>query len=74
MNEIREIFEDAAVVGCLVLVIFGIEALSHWLIPPEGPVFFRHTSFEFPFQWMIDAAHVANFGAFMVRIARRMWK
>jgi hypothetical protein len=74
MNEIRDIFADAAVVVCLVLVIFGADHLSHWLTPPDGPVFFRYTVLEFPFQWLVDAAHIANFGGFLVRIVRRIWR
>ena len=73
-NDIRDILADAVVVACLVMVIFGVDLLSHTLVPPDGPIFFRHTPFEFPFQWLIDAGHIANFGAFVVRMARRMWQ
>lgn len=73
-GEIWGIVTDAAVVVCLVTTIYLIEALSHWLMPPEGPVFFRHTRFEFPFQWMVDAMHLATFATFMFRVVRRMWR
>ncbi|MSP01789.1 MAG: hypothetical protein EXR07_12185 [Acetobacteraceae bacterium] len=72
--EIREILTDAVIVACVVLAIYGVDVLSHTLVPPDGPVFFRHTRFEFPFQWMIDASHIANFGTFVVRVVRRMWR
>jgi hypothetical protein len=74
MKEIDEILIDALVVGCFLSVLYIIDVLAVKLFPPEGPVFFRHTPFQFPLQWMIDAAHIGNFGAFLVRIVRRMWK
>jgi hypothetical protein len=65
---------DAVVVLAVVIAIFTVDSVSHRLIPPEGPVFFRETRFEFPFQWMIDASHIANFGTFIIRVVRRMWR
>jgi hypothetical protein len=65
---------DAVIVACVVVAIFGIDSLSHSLVPPNGPVFFRRTAFEFPFQWMVDAMHVANFGTFIIRVVTRMWR
>jgi len=73
-DAVRDILADAVVVSCLVVVIYLIDLLSHWLVPPDGPIFFQRTMFEFPFQWMIDAGHIANFGTFLVRMVRRMWR
>ena len=36
--------------ACVVLVIYGLDLLSETLIPPDGPLFFRHIAFEFPSQ------------------------
>ena len=74
VDEIRDILADGAIVSCVVLAIYGVDVLSHTLMPPDGPVFFRNTRFEFPFQWMIDASHIANFGTFIIRVIRRMWR
>jgi hypothetical protein len=74
LNEIRDVLVDAAVVCGLLVGISVIGLVSHTLVPPNGPVFFEHTRFEFPFQWMIDGGHIANFGAFIVRTTRRMWR
>jgi len=74
MKEIDDILKDAAIVCCFMLVIFVLDLLAAKLSPPDGPVFFRHTAFEFPLQWMVDAAHIGNFGAFLIRIWRRMWQ
>lgn len=72
--ELFDILADAAIVSCVVLAIYGVDVLSHTLMPPDGPIFFRDTRFEFPFQWMIDVSHIANFGTFVVRVIRRMWR
>jgi hypothetical protein len=74
LAEIRAILADAAIVSCVVLAIFAVDLLSQTLAPPDGPVFFRHTRFEFPFQWMIDVSHIANFGTFIIRVVKRMWR
>jgi hypothetical protein len=74
MKEIDEILIDLAVVSCFLAVLFVLDVLNVKLFPPDGKLFFQHTAFEFPLQWMIDGAHIGNFGRFLVRIARRMWK
>lgn len=74
LAEIRGILADTAIVACFVLAIFGIDILSHTLMPPDGPILFHHTRFEIPFQWMIDTMHFANFGTFIIRVVWRMWR
>ena len=74
LAEIRQILADTVITARLVLAIFGLDMLSHTLAPPDGPVLFHHTRFEMPFQWMVDTMHFANFGMFIVRVVRRMWR
>jgi hypothetical protein len=60
MKEIDAILIDATVVACFLAALFILDVLAVKLFPPEGPIFFRHTAFEFPLQWMIDAAHIGT--------------
>ena len=72
--ELAAVFGDACVVVFWIAIIVAIEAGSHILAPPVGPVFFSGTGFEFPLQWMVDTAHVLNFGGFVLRTLLRTWR
>ena len=72
--ELGAIFGDACVVSFWITIIVAIEYGSHVIAPPSGPVFFSGTRFEFPLQWMIDTAHILNFGGFVLRTLLRTWR
>jgi len=74
VKELWEILGDACVVVFWILFITGIEWISHMLSPPKGPVFYLGGAIEFPLQWMIDTAHVLNFGGFVVSNLMRTWR
>jgi hypothetical protein len=74
IGEIRDILAVPDIVACVVVAIYALDVLSHTLMPPDGPVCFRRTRFEFPFQWMVDASHIATFGTFVIRMIRRMFR
>ncbi len=74
VRELWEILGDACVVLFWILIIIGIEKIAHTLSPPNGPVFYIGGSIEFPLQWMIDTAHVLNFGGFVIRNLLRTWR
>jgi hypothetical protein len=73
LQDIVEIIAEACVVLFWLLVIAGVEYASHALVPPHGPVFYVGSAFEFPLQWMIDTAHIINFGGFVIRNLIRSW-
>ena len=50
LAEILGILADAVMVAVVIVAIFGLDTLSYILFPPDGPVAFHHTRFEFPFQ------------------------
>lgn len=74
VTEIRRTFTDAAVVACIIVAIYLLEKLLDSLFPPDGPIMFRNTPFEFPFQWMVDTMHGTAFGMFIVRVIRRQFR